>query len=875
MKIRIHHLFLMLTLLSGVYRAGAQGTVFTYQGRLNDTGGPANGTNYGMVFYLYDAPTNGNLLGNEGIVSVTVSNGLFTVPLNFGNVFDGNPLWLEISVQKNGGSFSTLSPRQQIQPAPYAVFANTASNVSGTISSSQLSGPLSLAQLPGGIVTNNESSVNLNGSFTGNGGALTNLQLSSAVSPGTISLQSVPAYFTETSYPGLPNSVTVADVNGDGKMDLIYADIGYNTLDVLTNNGSGSFGLYATINEDDGLTDTFVTTADIDGDGRVDLIALDTGISVVTVFTNNGSGFGEYGGRSYSTTRSEPQWGYGPASVAAADVDGDGLLDLITANENGTVTVLKNYGDSLGFDDSQTYWGVGYAVGADPQSILAMDINGDGLPDLITANYGDNTLTILTNNGSGYLLFSATEFGSNATIHVGAGPKCVVAADVNNDGFMDLITANYGDNTLTILTNNGNGSFGSYATINVGSGPVSVTAADVNGDGHVDLACVNYNGNTLTVLTNNGSGTFQLCATLQTGLNPTAITSADFNGDGNSDLASADTSDGVIVFSSHTKIFSSGVASTFSGNVGIGTTSPNFPLSLGSGDGNKIALWDGGANDAMGFGVEWGQFIFFLPDANNRFSFLNSPSGAEIATIYGNGNFYASGNITTSTNIFAGGNISAAGAFSGNGSGLNNLNYNNITNPPVIPSTNGLATANFVVACTNGLATTNFVTAQTTGLATTNYVVAHVPTTANYVFAYDTNSEAGYIFFQGATFANVVQTNGWTYSVINDAGDFTCPQTGLYMISYTGEATGNTGDTFSMAVITSGILPGSQASVYFPTSSAGHPVSISKSFIASLNAGTVLELETSGTAPSCHLTPDASVSGSLTPSISLTIVRIQ
>jgi hypothetical protein len=170
-------LIIALVLLAGILQLSAQGTAFTYQGHLNDDGSPANGTNYGMVFYLYDASTNGSLLGNEGIVSVTVSNGLFTVPLDFGNKFDGNARWLEIAVQKNGGGFTTLAPRQPVTPAPYALFANTASNVSGTISASQLSGSVPLAQLPTSILTNGASGVNITGTFSGNAGNLTNVNI--------------------------------------------------------------------------------------------------------------------------------------------------------------------------------------------------------------------------------------------------------------------------------------------------------------------------------------------------------------------------------------------------------------------------------------------------------------------------------------------------------------------------------------------------------------------------------------------------------------------------------------------------------------------------------------------------------------------------
>jgi len=167
MKTRIQKLIIALACLSVVNSQlatlRAQGTTFTYQGRLFDGGPPANGTNYGMVFYLYDAASGGALLGNEGIVSVTVSNGLFTVPLNFDNVFNGGPRWLEITVQKNGGGFTTLSPRQQLTPAPYAIFAE---NVG--------SGGISAGAYTNAVTFNNAGNI-FNGNFNGNGAGVTNV----------------------------------------------------------------------------------------------------------------------------------------------------------------------------------------------------------------------------------------------------------------------------------------------------------------------------------------------------------------------------------------------------------------------------------------------------------------------------------------------------------------------------------------------------------------------------------------------------------------------------------------------------------------------------------------------------------------------------
>lgn len=162
--------------------AWAQGTAFSYQGELNANGAPANGTNYSMVFYVYNTATGGTSLGNVGIASVTVSNGLFSVPLDFGNIFDGTPRWLEVSLEKTGvggdSGFTTLAPRQQILSTPYSIQSLSASNLLGSIAPAQINGQILTTQLPGVVVTNNQGGVILTGTFTGNGAGLTNLSAS-------------------------------------------------------------------------------------------------------------------------------------------------------------------------------------------------------------------------------------------------------------------------------------------------------------------------------------------------------------------------------------------------------------------------------------------------------------------------------------------------------------------------------------------------------------------------------------------------------------------------------------------------------------------------------------------------------------------------
>ena len=174
-------LLLLSALNPQLSTARAQGTAFTYQGRLNSGSNPANGT-YDLQFAIYDSTNQpGTVIAGPLTNSATgVTNGLFAVTLDFGaNVFTGPDRWLEIAVRTNGsGEFTTLSPRQKLTPTPYAVFAITASNLSGALPATQLSGVVPSASLSGtysNAVTLNNPNNNFSGAFTGNGANLTNV----------------------------------------------------------------------------------------------------------------------------------------------------------------------------------------------------------------------------------------------------------------------------------------------------------------------------------------------------------------------------------------------------------------------------------------------------------------------------------------------------------------------------------------------------------------------------------------------------------------------------------------------------------------------------------------------------------------------------
>jgi hypothetical protein len=156
--------FLLLSILSPqLSPLYAQGTAFTYQGQLQNNGSPANGS-YNLTFTLFN--TCNGITAIAGPVTndaVNVTNGMFTVQIDFGaEAFTGQTNWLQIGVASNGVSaFTTLSPLQELTPVPEAIYANSTSNLLGALPSAQLSGMIALTQLPTAVVTTNETSVTL------------------------------------------------------------------------------------------------------------------------------------------------------------------------------------------------------------------------------------------------------------------------------------------------------------------------------------------------------------------------------------------------------------------------------------------------------------------------------------------------------------------------------------------------------------------------------------------------------------------------------------------------------------------------------------------------------------------------------------------
>jgi hypothetical protein len=350
------------------------------------------------------------------------------------------------------------------------------------------------------------------------------LTLAGAVGASALFAGSAPSFARARSYATgrAPYSIAIGDLNGDGKQDLATANSAANGASVLLNRGNGSFRAkrdYRT-----GRAPYSVAIGDLNGDGKPDLATANYHSSTVSVLENRGDG----------SFQAKLDYGTGldPLSVAIADLNGDGMLDLATANgDANTVSVFQN--DGAGGLQAK----VNYATGEFPVSVAIGDLNGDGLLDLATANgaEGAHTVSVLLNRGDGTLQ-AKRDYG------VGYGiPNSVAIADLNGDGKPDLATANGGDfgNSVSVLLGRGGGSFRPKREYRVGSRSVAI--GDLNGDRKPDLATANT-GRTVSVLANRGDGSFQVKLDYATGAFPVSVAIGDLNGDGKRDMATANSS---------------------------------------------------------------------------------------------------------------------------------------------------------------------------------------------------------------------------------------------------------------------------------------------------------------------------------------------
>lgn len=320
-----------------------------------------------------------------------------------------------------------------------------------------------------------------------------------------------------------PERPVLADVNGDGKLDLIGE--ASNAITVRLGNGDGTFQPEIQYP----ACGTSPIVADFNGDGKLDIAVHCP--NFVSVYLGNGDGTFQ---APIDSPLTRALSGF---QIAAADLNGDGKLDLVIGYQDpntSSVSVLLGNGD--GTFQAQ----VDYPAGFEPGAIAIADLNRDGKLDIVTANFGQfsgNTVSVLLGNGDG-------TFQPPVQYPTSQGPLSVIAADFNGDGILDLaVDSSCGSGSrcgypgeISILLGNGDGTFQPHVDYPADAFPYTVTAGDLTANGVLDLAVTDLDYSELSILLGNGNGTFGSATTFHTSNRAVGVALGDLNGDGALDV---------------------------------------------------------------------------------------------------------------------------------------------------------------------------------------------------------------------------------------------------------------------------------------------------------------------------------------------------
>ncbi|MCB2378536.1 YDG domain-containing protein [Hymenobacter sp. BT635] len=268
-----------------------------------------------------------------------------------------------------------------------------------------------------------------------------------------------------------------------------------------------------------------------------------------------------------------------PMSVALGDVDGDGDLDmLVTSTSTNTINIRLNNGTG-GFSTPAANAQV--SVGSQAYYAALGDIDSDGDLDMVTANYSSTNASVRLNNGAGVFTAPAT----NSEVPVGSGAYNIALGDLDADGDLDMVSTN-GAGTASVRFNNGQGSFTAPATnaqVTIGTNPSCVVLGDIDGDGDLDILAANHAAGTVSVRLNNNAGVFTSPATnaeVPVGSAPISLAIGDVDGDGDLDMLTA--SNGISTMNVRLN----------NGSGSFSAPSANAQVALGSSDNRKLALGD-------------------------------------------------------------------------------------------------------------------------------------------------------------------------------------------------------------------------------------------------------------------------------------------
>ncbi|MBN8554562.1 MAG: VCBS repeat-containing protein [Deltaproteobacteria bacterium] len=320
-----------------------------------------------------------------------------------------------------------------------------------------------------------------------------------------------------------PDAVKLVDVNGDGKLDAVNVDSGDGMVSVALGNKNGTFQVRSTYAV--GTTPVDLAVGDFNGDGIMDIVTADTA-NTVSILT--GKGDGTFNARTTKTV------GGNATGVAVGDFNADGYLDIVTANGSAASASIL-----LGNGDGTFQTATSLTTESNANKIVVTDLNNDNKLDIVTTD-NSGTISIFIGAGTG-------SFASRVTKSTGTTPMGITAGKLNSDGSVDLVVTNSGTTTASVFINNNDGTGGMAAKVDytVKTAPRNVSIGDINGDGINDLVVSNFTTGQVSLLTGTGSGTYNtqsnITATAARGLDV-----GDIDGDGVLDIVTTNRTSGLL-----------------------------------------------------------------------------------------------------------------------------------------------------------------------------------------------------------------------------------------------------------------------------------------------------------------------------------------
>lgn len=354
---------------------------------------------------------------------------------------------------------------------------------------------------------------------------------------------STSANFERTTVPvgEGPGSIAIADVNHDGKPDILVVNTAAETLSVLLGDGKGHFRQAAGPLCPTGKGPNDIVVGDFNGDGNPDVVIPDTGTPYLTILLGDGKGGFKPSPHSPFDTKSHPH----VHGVAAADFNSDGKLDVVTDNW-GHNQILMFLGDGAG---NLILPGRAFDTGKRPyERVRAADFNKDGKADVVTTDLDQNAVSILLGDGKGGL-----QNAPGSPFPAGVFPWAAAIDDINKDGNLDLVVIPYDRDItdpkqlgVTVLLGDGKGGFtpmrGSPFSLAGCRGPDRVATGDVNGDGLRDIVVSCAQNNKVMLFLGAKDGSFQTSSVaVETGWSGLAV--GDLNGDGKDDIVVSNNSE--------------------------------------------------------------------------------------------------------------------------------------------------------------------------------------------------------------------------------------------------------------------------------------------------------------------------------------------